>query len=265
MTNDLLPSCQGKTYSLRSLRPHDLDSLYRLATEPRSLQTWRLRGQSINPGEFAGSLHAGVHLQFVVCPAHDENVVIGLLQLFNHDPACGVAYLSAILDDSVRSSSTCFTESLELFLDYVFATLPLHKVYFETSEVAFPQLRHMTPGGSLWHVEGTLREHFAFGPQRVDLVVGAIYSREWLERRRAGEASSAHLSFQEFVDAIPESLKESVDWPESPTGGVRIMEDIAADSLWIAELLVWIESDLGRTVSADSITNLQELYSAAFD
>ncbi len=239
--------------------PSDLDSLYRMATQADALFSWRLRGQTINPAEFAGAIHAGVHLQLIMCHRADPGRCLGVLQLFNYDASCGIAYLSALIERDATAGSSCLVECLEAFLDYSFATLPLFKVYFETSEAVFASVPSLAGYTALWNLEGVLKDHYVLDGERLDLLVGSLYSEAW-RSRSVLTGDSRTPSFDQFIAAIPDALKESCDWPDSPSGGHRFQSDLGVDSLWMLELVIWAEEFFGRKIRGEDLNTFQALY-----
>jgi hypothetical protein len=169
---------------LEPLVPDDpavMGDLYRAALDPGSSYRWRFRGATPSPQEFGALLFDGVHCQLVARhPVSHE--LLGLVVAYDYQPEPGhvkVGFLrtaAAALDGSM-------VEAMFLFVDHLFRTFALRKVYAEVPEYNLDLVAGLPPG--LLTQEAVLPEHVSRGDERVALHVFATH-RAAFEELAAG-------------------------------------------------------------------------------
>jgi len=167
---------EGVSVFLRPVGQADYDYLFRLATKPESLWSWRYRGAPPSPESFASTLWQGVNVQFVICGKADGHPV-GAVALYNTDFRNGVGFLSLIFDSSARHTAWAF-EGSTLFLDHVFTSWNLRKIYLETLEFAYR--RFASGADRLFTVEGCLRDYEFHDGQYWHKYILAIDRERWV-------------------------------------------------------------------------------------
>jgi RimJ/RimL family protein N-acetyltransferase len=115
--------------------------------------------------------------QFLVVRS-DTGEPVGLVACYNADFRHSYAYLAMIVAPQYEANGWPL-EAAGVFLTYIFETFGFHKVYMESVEFNYRQLA--SGAGSLFHVEGCLRDHEYHLGQRWHQYTLAIYAQEWTE------------------------------------------------------------------------------------
>ena len=102
------------------------------------------------------------------------------MAIYNSDMRHGYSYLGAAKFD-MNDRTGRFMDGVILFIDYVLATWPFRKLYMETPEYNYPQIRSGV--GRLLVQEGTLAQHIWLADRYWDLHVLALYRTAWDARR----------------------------------------------------------------------------------
>jgi RimJ/RimL family protein N-acetyltransferase len=169
----------GRRVILRPLFSSDYDWLYALATDQQVGRYWRFRGHTPSPETFVASIWAGVAAQFVVTKRADQTR-IGLMQFDQFNAESGYGYLSAILHPDVLGAGWPI-ESLYLFVNYLFITRNLRKIYIEASGAALTN--YQSAVGALLVEEGRLVDHDYVDGRFVDCHLLALYRQTWESNR----------------------------------------------------------------------------------
>ena len=177
---------------MKPTEPNDYSWLYGLATSPETGVRWRFRGTIPSPEQFVSLLWREVEVQFVLWGRADARR-LGLVQLIRYANKDGHAGVSFILDPTAQKSGWAI-EGMILFINYVFTTMPIRKLYFESLE--FSVNDYSSAIGAFLQDEGTLREHEYFNEKFLDLHISALYRKTWLENRRY---------FATMLDGLPDS------------------------------------------------------------
>lgn len=166
---------------LRPLLPSDMPAFYAAGTDPDRGYRWVFRGATPSLQVFAERLTRASLAQFAV-ERTDSRVLVGLVDAYDASLADGHAKLSIL---SVRPSGLgkgTYGEILEgtlLFIDYLFATFDLHKLYAEIPGFNWPQFSSLAD--ELFVVEGVLRAHDYHQGKHWDRVFIALYRERWSE------------------------------------------------------------------------------------
>jgi hypothetical protein len=172
-----LPALSGRHARLRQIVPADYGWLRRAELDGDLIHRWRHGSGTPSPEEWVRKLWVGVLAQFVVERPEDGEPV-GLVMAYQANLQDGHARFAATrLDGSVRSPRLLF--GLALFLDYLFACWPLHKLYMETPAYNFEQFA--SGAGTAFTIEGRLRDHVYLGGRHWDHYILAVYRDAWRE------------------------------------------------------------------------------------
>lgn len=194
------PGAARKDISLHPVVPEDIPALYGLCCSGSNGATWRYAGTTPSPAIFAATLWDGVSAQFKVLV----------------DGIPGISGLVVLYDEVGNHGKvgTVFTEPLHLtgfpmmalglFLEHVFATRSVGKVYFETSQPLEGTAIH-----DLLRLEGALTEHvFVLGKWCTQYVY-ALTRASWLgwcEEQSTGKPESSPPDLEEFIATLFELL-----------------------------------------------------------
>lgn len=174
-----LPSLSGSRVRLRPVLPSDLEWLYLAASEPETSLKWRLQGSSISFDRFAEFLWRGTEVQFLILDRASD-VRLGLVQLIRYDPRASTAHLSAFVSKEAQGLGWPL-EGVLLFIDYVFTSISIRKIYLESLTPAYEQYASIV--GTYLELEGVLREHDVFDGQLVDLHISSLTRSRWIAER----------------------------------------------------------------------------------
>jgi RimJ/RimL family protein N-acetyltransferase len=169
------PATQGRRIALRPVNPSDYDFLFHLSTTPSMTYRWRTRGHTPSPEEFQSMLWAGVLCQFIIERSNDGEP-LGLITAYNADMGNGTCYLAMIVQGR-KEVSLWSLDALALFLNYLFVSWNLRKVYAETSELS--SWTFASGAGHYFRVEGTMPEHEYYDGRYWDRYVLAFWRRDW--------------------------------------------------------------------------------------
>lgn len=159
---------------LEPLRPDDpsvMGDLYQAALDPGSAYRWRFRGATPSPQEFSALLFDGVHCQYVA--RHPlSHALLGLVVAYDYQPEPGHVKVG-FLRSGDAALGGLMIEAMFLFVDHLFRTFPLRKVYSEVPDYNLDLVAGLPPG--LLTREAHLPEHVSRGDQRVGLTVFATH------------------------------------------------------------------------------------------
>ena len=147
-------------------------------TDPRSLQRFRLRGQTPSPEAFHRLLWEGVVCQFIVC--RDGGVPVGLVSCFEPDHRNRFANLAVLTNPHV-DAGTCVPRATARFVTHLFRSFELRKLYAHMLACNFAQVA--SGQGRLFHIEGRLVDHEFVDGRYEDLVLLAVHRDEWVGSR----------------------------------------------------------------------------------
>jgi len=174
------PSTWGTRVRLRPVQPEDYRFLYWIQHQPNARDMAGRTPVAVAPERFPDRLWAGVVSQFVIVSTEDETIV-GIVSLAGVDYANGHARLDVKLRPDSLDESWAL-EGVELYVDHVFNSFALRKLYLEMSDDMLDRLGRVFEQELM--VEGRLAGHSYVAGNYVDTVIGAFYRDEWQKRTR---------------------------------------------------------------------------------
>lgn len=120
---------EGRRVRLRAVRSSDRDWLYELHERAGVLALARTGGGEMRPDHLDAYLWTGVLCQFI-CEVRESSERFGTVVCYDHRPRDRVASVAAIMIEPGGASSL---EPFSLFVDHLFQTYRLRKVYGEVS------------------------------------------------------------------------------------------------------------------------------------
>lgn len=173
-TPDLVPALATDSYQLIPVRREMTDALYRLSTDPAINFRWRFRGAIPTPEAFDAALWQGVVAQFIVVETGTTDI-LGHVVCYGAEPAQQHAYVGAVFSPRMIATGRPI-QPIALFINYVFVTWNLRKLYMEVPEFNMETLWSGT--GSFFHQEACFREHDYYAGRFWDKYVLAVYRNE---------------------------------------------------------------------------------------
>ena len=167
---------------LRPLRVDDHPFLYDLATSPTLGWRLRSRGLPMSGDAFVAELYRNVLAQFMVDDVQTAGRV-GLVQAVDANLIDGHARLALVVTPE-RIGTGWAMAALGLFVDYLFGTFPLRKLYAEVPEFAMGMVA--SGAGKAFEVEGTLRSHRFANGRWWDVSFVAVHRDAWRGLGRSG-------------------------------------------------------------------------------
>ncbi len=136
---------KGENIYLRALEKQDLDFLYQLEN---NTQVWEVSGTLAPYSKgvlqlYLDNAHRDIYevKQLRLCICNTEDLVIGLIDLFDFDPKNLRAGVGIIIMEEKNRNKGVGEEALDLVSNYVFATLNLHQLYANILETNIPSIR----------------------------------------------------------------------------------------------------------------------------
>ncbi|MEO1011067.1 MAG: GNAT family N-acetyltransferase [Bacteroidota bacterium] len=134
---------KGKYIWLRALEPGDLDFLYQLENDTR---VWEISGTTAPYSRhvlknYLENAHRDIYevKQLRLCICKEEDVVIGLIDLFDFDPKNKRVGLGIVLVDWERNKGLG-SEAIQILCNYVFSTLAVRQLYANVTADNGPSL-----------------------------------------------------------------------------------------------------------------------------
>lgn len=144
---------------LRPLRRADFADLYQAALDPGSSYRWRYRGNTPWLQDFERSLFVGT-LCVLAVESNTDRQLVGTVFSYDANHSDGHSWI-AFQRSSAANASGLMYEAMFLFVDYLFATWPLRKLYAEIPDY---NLANILPSeASFAHEEGRLKDHTFHG------------------------------------------------------------------------------------------------------
>lgn len=175
------PPGEGSHVRLVAPRHDHIPDVRSWAVAPDNGWRWQLRGRSASHEEIAAFVFGDSLATFVVERSSD-GAPVGLVSARNASLANGFAYLSALLHPRLQGQGWP-AEGLVLFVDFLFRTFDLRKLYCEVIEPNLPQFESAI--GRLLVEEGRLRAHEWCQGEWVDLVILGLYRDVFEDSRLA--------------------------------------------------------------------------------
>jgi RimJ/RimL family protein N-acetyltransferase len=170
-SSPLTPVLTAGAFELMPVQPGDTDFLYWLASHPETCFRWRYRGAPPAYDRFVADLWSRVLVQFTVRRSGDGEPV-GHVVGYAADSTMRHAYVGAVFAPA-HTGTGLPAQAVHTFVDYLFHTFPLHKLYLEVPGYNWSQLE--SGAGRLFTVEGVLLGHDYYAGQYWDKRVCAIY------------------------------------------------------------------------------------------
>lgn len=167
----LVPVLAGHGLRLDPVTPDDVGFLYTLAAAPETSFRWRYRGAPPPLEQFTEGMWNQVLVQYVARRTEDGQPV-GHVVAYGADPTARFAYVGAVFAPP-HTGTGLAAHAVALFVRYLFHTFPFGKVYLEIPGYNWPQVR--SGEGTLFEVEGVLREHYQYAGRLWHQYLCAIY------------------------------------------------------------------------------------------
>jgi RimJ/RimL family protein N-acetyltransferase len=169
------PPLTAHRVGLRAMDSDDLGFLYELATAQEVGFRWRFRGFIPSYETFVHSLTHDVLAQFLV--VHPETGRrLGYVVAYRTDPRNGYTHIGIVMIPPLIGKGVG-AEALILFVNYLFDTWNLRKIYAEIPEFNYGTVA--SGSGRLFQEEAKLRDHIFYGGKYWDQYVVAIYREAW--------------------------------------------------------------------------------------
>lgn len=162
--------------ALRPVCALDTDWLRPLASSPDAGRRYRYRGLSPSPDRFEAELWNDVLCQFVIW-GRSSGRPLGLVTAFAPSLRDGHAHLGVLLSQEVQGKGWSL-EGVGLFVEHVFATFGLRKLYIQTSTLWPTGFDGAI--GDLLVEEARLTDHDSFDGRYGDSVIYALWRDRWL-------------------------------------------------------------------------------------
>lgn len=128
---------KGEHIYLRAIEPKDLDFLYEIENDT---SIWEISGTTTPYSKqvlqlYLDNAHRDIYdvKQLRLCICNNENVVIGLVDLFDFDPKNQRAGIGVVLTGNERNKGNG-NEAITILIKYAFSTLNLHQLYANVVE-----------------------------------------------------------------------------------------------------------------------------------
>ena len=167
----LAPVLAGHGLQLDPVVPDDTGFLFMLAAAPETSFRWRYRGAPPPLERFTEAMWSQVLVQFVARRTENGESV-GQVVAYGADPIARYAYVGAVFIPPLTGSGLA-AHAVALFVRYLFHTFPFVKLYLEVPGYNWPQLS--SGEGTLFTVEGVLRDHYQYAGQVWHQYLCAIY------------------------------------------------------------------------------------------
>ena len=172
---------------LRPVLEGDVQWVYSLDTHPQIIQRFRLGGTTPSPEMHRQFFARGTPVSYLVV---DETIGerIGLLYAFGTDFEHRRASLGGVAHPEHHGSGKFFRGAF-LFLDYLFASFPIERIYGQSLEFNFeqfvPNSERRLDLSALYEVEAVLREHTYLAGRWWDEYIFAITKEAWTALRQS--------------------------------------------------------------------------------
>lgn len=163
------------SYYMRPILPADHEQLYFAALEPSNGYRWRYRGRTPSIGEFVSGLSAGSLAEFVFASTTD-NRLVAYCVAYEYDANAAHCTFAVQRLDFGAHHDTCVIEAVGLFLNYLFETFSLRKVFADIPEYNFPSFG-LLPG--VFRREGEKADYYWYGGRHWSEITISTSRDEW--------------------------------------------------------------------------------------
>ena len=182
----LEPPVAGSRVFLRPILTQDYELILAAEMSAQTISSYRNRGATPSPAEFAVRLWQGVLAQFLACRS-DNAEPIAVVTAYGADFRNGHAYLAHMMFPKFAGKGWP-QEGIELFISYLFKTFSFRKLYGETNSALSTAFGSV--GRGVFREEARLVGHEVIDGQYVDKIIYAVYANDWESRRqKSGERS----------------------------------------------------------------------------
>jgi RimJ/RimL family protein N-acetyltransferase len=161
----------GNLVNLRACKQADMQPLYEMVLNDEVARRWRYNGAQPSYETFASTFANGVLTQYTV-GLNSIASVAGLVTAYNPDLRNRFCYVSGYCDATLIGTGVGF-EAIILFVGHIFKTWDFVKIYAEVAEYNYASWS--SGEGSVFQVEGRLRNHLYQGDRRWDQLILAVY------------------------------------------------------------------------------------------
>lgn len=141
---------------MRPVMPQDHEQLYFASLEPTNSFRWRFRGQTVSFRDFSESLSAGTLCQFAFADIETSGLV-AFCSAYNYDPVAHHCTFAVQRLDFDSKYDTSVIESVALFLNYLFETFNVRKVFADIPEYNFPNFGLVK---DVFEMDGEKRDYY---------------------------------------------------------------------------------------------------------
>lgn len=169
---------------LRTIEEKHIRLLHKWRNDQRFLSLCSVRRNIIDFENFVSELRRDFerdrHIQLVI-ELKKKPDIVGTIYSYNLNLVDGHAFLTIYLEEKYERKGYG-PEAVAIFLDYLFNTLPLNKVYFEVYDYNKLSLSTLRTAGFV--EEGRFKEHRFVGGKRYDLLRFAVYRKDFTKHER---------------------------------------------------------------------------------
>lgn len=247
--------------ALRPIDPGDYAPLRRLELSLTLGPRWRHRGATPSPEAFAQTLWSGVLAQYLVDVGRGGQP-LGLVTAYGADLQSGTAWL-AFARFPGTGHPAAFAIGARRFVDHLFATWPLRKLYAEVLAPNLAAFEGVTD--RVFVAEGCHRDHAFLDGSYVDQHLYALWREQWQAATARWSDSvpadrSAIPSLRRFVAVVADAL----DRPLTDDDADAPLDELALDSLdWVilADVLGrWALDDDAALAALEELVTLRGLH-----
>ena len=210
---DLVPPLATDRYELIPVRREMTEALYRLSTDPAINFRWRFRGAFPTPETSRRRYGKESSRNSSSWPW--ETDILGHVVCYGAEPAQQHAYVGAVFSPRMIATGQPI-QPTALFINYVFVTWNLRKLYMEVPEFNMDTL--WSGAGTFFHQEACFREHDYYAGRFWDKYVLAVYRDEMTEvMPRLGLTASCDEPTHR--PGLPAARRGAVQEPYNPDHG----------------------------------------------
>ncbi len=173
------PALTGRRCYLSSVAETDLWQLYHVTVLSEAAATWRYSGTIPSFQQFAGEFWSGVHTQLAIRDSSSRSVC-GLVVSYAYDAVNGHTKAGVVVEPVGRGLGL---EAMFLFLDHLFQSWPVRRIYFEVPDFNIGRLGSVLD--EFASMEGRLRGHLYWRGEWHDQLIFVV-------DRASGAASRIH-------------------------------------------------------------------------
>jgi len=162
-------------YYMRPILQADYEQLYFAALEPVNGFRWRYRGRTPSMDEFVRGLSAGSLAEFVFART-DKNQIGAYCVAYEHDANAGHCAFAVQRLNFDTAFDTCVIESVGLFLNYLFETFSLRKVFAHIPEYNLPSFGLLR---DVFEREGERTDYYWYGGRHWSEVTISTSTQAW--------------------------------------------------------------------------------------